>query len=218
MKSRAFEFRRASLVENKPQKVAAALSNPSTVTAMKARFEARIIKREDKCWVLPTSKIGKYSHISIPNTGLTIPTHVFALFTRLGSTEFIEKGLFGLHRCDHPECVRPIHIYPGTAEDNARDRHRVRRNQPPPQPIDEVDFINFRYTEIVNRIIVIKFSEHLKLDRKTIVHLNQMERTFILRRRQLINDAIYKRDYVSNIKKSSPLRLSPSSTITRVPP
>jgi hypothetical protein len=30
--------------------------------------------------------------------------------------------LFVLHRCDHPTCVRPSHLFLGTAADNARDR------------------------------------------------------------------------------------------------
>jgi hypothetical protein len=32
--------------------------------------------------------------------------------------------LFGCHDCDNPSCVRPDHIWPGTADDNAKDRKR----------------------------------------------------------------------------------------------
>jgi HNH endonuclease len=31
-------------------------------------------------------------------------------------------GMFALHRCDRPKCVRPDHLYEGTHEQNVRDR------------------------------------------------------------------------------------------------
>lgn len=34
----------------------------------------------------------------------------------------IPNGLWILHRCDNPPCVRPSHLYVGTALQNARDR------------------------------------------------------------------------------------------------
>lgn len=33
----------------------------------------------------------------------------------------IPTGLYGLHTCDNPPCVRPDHIYPGTQLDNMAD-------------------------------------------------------------------------------------------------
>lgn len=42
----------------------------------------------------------------------------------------IDDGLLVLHHCDNPPCVRPDHLYAGTAADNARDaveRGRVAR-------------------------------------------------------------------------------------------
>lgn len=46
--------------------------------------------------------------------------------------ERIPDGQWVLHHCDNPPCVRPDHLYVGTATDNARDRasrQRGRENQ-----------------------------------------------------------------------------------------
>lgn len=36
----------------------------------------------------------------------------------------IPDGLYALHKCDNPSCVRPGHIYLGTQKQNAADRKR----------------------------------------------------------------------------------------------
>lgn len=37
----------------------------------------------------------------------------------------VPTGLWVLHRCNNPPCVRPDHLYVGTAQDNADDRTRA---------------------------------------------------------------------------------------------
>lgn len=42
----------------------------------------------------------------------------------------IPKDLFVLHRCDNPPCVRPDHLFLGTARDNVIDKITKGRNRP----------------------------------------------------------------------------------------
>ncbi len=46
----------------------------------------------------------------------------------------IADGMWVLHRCDNPPCVRPSHLFLGTAQDNARDRDAKGRNYQVTQP------------------------------------------------------------------------------------
>lgn len=46
----------------------------------------------------------------------------------------IPPGLFVCHHCDVPRCVRPDHLFVGTAKDNAQDRDRKGRRRGPVGP------------------------------------------------------------------------------------
>ena len=43
----------------------------------------------------------------------------------------IPQGMQVCHHCDNPPCVRPDHLFLGTARDNARDRQNKGRFTPP---------------------------------------------------------------------------------------
>lgn len=45
----------------------------------------------------------------------------------------IPDGLVAMHRCDNPRCVRPVHIIPGTQNDNVHDMIEKGRYVPRPR-------------------------------------------------------------------------------------
>jgi HNH endonuclease len=76
------------------------------------------------CWLWrgPTYR-GGYGQFS-PRRGGAIVAHKWAYQELVGR---VPKGLLLCHRCDVPACVRPEHLFLGTAADNARDAVRKGR-------------------------------------------------------------------------------------------
>jgi hypothetical protein len=86
------------------------------------RFWGKVFKTET-CWIwmaccLPTG-YGKFG-IGSKKDGSrgTIGAHRMAWMLEYGE---IPDGMWVLHRCDHPWCVRPNHLWLGTVKDNMRD-------------------------------------------------------------------------------------------------
>lgn len=84
-------------------------------------FWARVAKG-DGCW-LWTGRVNRDGYGTIKNTRgarpVMIMAHRFAWEAARGQ---IPAGLFVLHHCDNPPCVRPDHLYTGTDVDNSRDK------------------------------------------------------------------------------------------------
>lgn len=84
-----------------------------------SRFWEKVAKNPDGgCWVWTASVNERgYGRFWIARLGV-MKAHRFSWEMANGA---IPRGLFVLHRCDVPACVRPDHLFLGTAKDNARD-------------------------------------------------------------------------------------------------
>lgn len=91
----------------------------------KERFEKKIIKDDAGCWWWTAGKDHKgYGRFGID--GKTQLAHRVSYRLYVGE---IPDGLYVCHHCDNPSCVRPDHLFLGTATDNMQDckskgRHR----------------------------------------------------------------------------------------------
>jgi hypothetical protein len=95
------------------------------------RFWAKVQKTET-CWLWTGALMSKgYGSMYVgPQRGHT------ELASRV--SWFLHDGVWPaewvLHHCDTPRCVRPDHLYLGTAADNSRDQWTRHRGVRPPQP------------------------------------------------------------------------------------
>ena len=89
------------------------LANPFNISS---RFWPRVQKTEN-CWIWTGAKIGDGYGILMIN-GRRIQAHRVAWALEYGP---VPSGISILHRCDNPPCVRPDHLFQGTAKDNLRD-------------------------------------------------------------------------------------------------
>ncbi len=82
------------------------------------RFWSRV-KKTDACWEWmghrESQGYGRFGWHKNPWLGRA---HRFAWHVSYGP---VPDGLFVLHRCDNPPCVRPDHLFLGTAKDNMQD-------------------------------------------------------------------------------------------------
>lgn len=94
------------------------------------RFWLAVTKTEG-CWEWDRKARGSWGYGRIWWNGRVRKAHHVSWEIHCGA---ITNGLWVLHHCDNPSCVRPDHLYLGTAADNARDmvgRGRSRAGPPP---------------------------------------------------------------------------------------
>ncbi len=79
----------------------------------------RYVAPDGECWVWTGVKNSRgYGHISLPD-GTRMYAHRFSWEQANGAP--VPPGIFVLHRCDNPPCVRPEHLFLGTRQDNFND-------------------------------------------------------------------------------------------------
>jgi len=86
-----------------------------------AEFQQRFwerVEKTDTCWLWTGAK-GPFGHGNIRRRPVTWMTHRLSWEWAYGP---IPDGLWVLHKCDVPACVRPDHLFLGTQRDNNNDR------------------------------------------------------------------------------------------------
>lgn len=104
---------------------------PRKVRPISERFW-RHVDKSGECWIWTGAHqpFGKahgagYGNMNL-GSGRYAPTHRVSWELHNGP---IPNGLWVLHRCDNPKCVRPEHLFLGTQRDNARDMMKKRRGR-----------------------------------------------------------------------------------------
>ena len=95
-----------------------------------ARLMKKVIKRPDGCWEWTAERFKNvYGQVCIrfgPSNTKYCLAH--RLMWELHNGPLGNKK--ALHKCDHPWCIRPSHLFKGTTLDNALDMHRKGRANP----------------------------------------------------------------------------------------
>lgn len=88
--------------------------------ALPERFWDRADQRDsDGCWPWTGNRNeAGYGRFGVSRERGEVLAHRLSWELTYGA---IPEGLFVCHRCDHPECVRPDHLFLGTHQDNMAD-------------------------------------------------------------------------------------------------
>jgi hypothetical protein len=90
---------------------------PRTRLTLEERFWRKVRRDEHGCWEwLGAGRIGGYGHFNVGKR--FVGAHRLAYELTYGP---IPQGIVVCHRCDNPRCVRPDHLFVGSARDNMSD-------------------------------------------------------------------------------------------------
>lgn len=90
---------------------------PKSNLSIADRFWSYVQKTES-CWLWHLAQRHGYGQFALA-PGKPVRAHRYAFEVTYGP---IPEGMHVLHRCDTPLCVRPDHLFLGTAQDNMTDK------------------------------------------------------------------------------------------------
>jgi len=94
---------------------------------LKERFSEKWeLNKTNNCWEWTASCTPNgYGQIKRPHERGQIPAHRLSYLIHVGD---IPDGIYVCHTCDNRKCVKPSHLFLGTADDNAKDMVRKNRH------------------------------------------------------------------------------------------
>lgn len=107
-------------------------THPPTHSRLRSLFWAKVNKFGEipkhvpsvgRCWMWTACTQGNYGKFALFIKPVAAHRVAYMLFR--GE---IPRGMFVLHKCDVPLCVRPSHLYIGTHSDNMRDSVNKKRH------------------------------------------------------------------------------------------
>lgn len=94
-----------------------------------ARFWAKVQKLNNDCWIWTASQDkDMYGKFKIVKDGKKIDIRAHQYSWQLHTGRPLVKGMVICHKCDHPYCVNPDHLFLGEVIDNNRDAVSKGRN------------------------------------------------------------------------------------------
>lgn len=94
---------------------------PDMLEWFQKTFWRNVIRLPHGCWIW-TGRLDSHGYGQYQFKGTTWRAHRFSYLLTYGR---IPDQKMVCHKCNHPRCVNPFHLYTGTAKDNAADRKRT---------------------------------------------------------------------------------------------
>ncbi len=127
------------------------------------RFWAKVEKTET-CWIWIGAHNGRgYGHMNLSagKARKYVGAHRIAWEMENGP---IPAGMYVLHTCDNPPCVRASHLYVGTQSQNIRDAYQRGRKVPAMQKVTDEQVLEIR--ALRGRWLLREIAEEYKLTRQ----------------------------------------------------
>lgn len=118
----------------------------TNVSTLAERFWSKvlIIDDADSCWLWQAGSFGVERYGAFWTGERNEGAHIVSYKLKNGP---VPDGLFVLHKCDNPPCVRPSHLYVGTPQQNMTDKSNRGRT-----PLGEAHILSKLTSDDVLRI------------------------------------------------------------------